>query len=68
MEKGINLKICEFKLNIEKCVNDSLLPPGIVQSILEGYLRQVVDLNTQAIINEKEEFEKERDKDGQSVQ
>ncbi len=66
--KGINLRISEFKDNLTNCINNSHLPPGIVQPIVELALNQLISQNTALIIQEKQAFEKEGEKqDGQSV-
>jgi hypothetical protein len=58
-EKGINLKINDFKNDLANCISRSNLPPGIVQLGLEWALRQVEDQNIQAINTETQEFVKE---------
>lgn len=58
MEKGINLKINEFKTELTKCINGSELPPGIIQPIIELTLTQIINQNACAIMSEKEIYEK----------
>lgn len=59
MEKGINLRIQETKENIANVINDAKLPPGVMQMILESFVTQIQNINSQMINVELEAYKKE---------
>ena len=64
MEIGINLAIQNMKESLINAINDSKLPPGIVQLALCDILTEVRIANVQAIESEKIQFEQIKEKEG----
>lgn len=58
MEKGINLQIDEFKKNLAMVINESHMPPSIVEMVLQGLLSETSLINRQQILKETQEYEK----------
>lgn len=57
MEKGINLQIEEFKINIATALNESQMPPSIMELVLQGFLTEIGAVNRQQIAKENQEFQ-----------
>jgi hypothetical protein len=72
-EKGINLRIQEFKEKMANDINESGLPSGIVSMALNEFTRQAQVQNGLIVAQEREAFKKALDAgkgeepDGQSV-
>ena len=57
-DKPLSLVINEFRVNIENVINNSNLPPYIIEPILKDYYNQIALLSNNIYINEKEEYSK----------
>lgn len=55
--KPVSMVINEFKINIEKTINESGLPPVIMESILNNYLLQIQAVAKQQTLAEMQEYE-----------
>ena len=56
--KGVNLQIQEFKENLLSVINESKLPPVIVQMALGELTVQVDRITEQALEKERQVYEK----------
>lgn len=56
IEKPLSLIIKEFRNNLENAVNNSNLPPCIVEPILKDYYNQVLILSNNTSISEEQEY------------
>lgn len=56
MEKGINLQIDEFKQNLAMVINESHMPPSIVEMVLQGLLSEASMINRQQLLRETQEY------------
>lgn len=68
--KGINLQIQEFKENLLNVINESKLPPAIVQMALGELTAQVDRITEQALEKERQAYEKTQEgeiTDGQEI-
>lgn len=57
MNKPASMVIKEFSDSIEKCINNSGLPPVIIEMIVRGYYLQIKDLAEKQAEAEKTEYE-----------
>ena len=55
--KPVSMVINEFKINIEKAINESGLPPVIMESILSNYLLQIQTVSKQQLLTDTEQYE-----------
>lgn len=44
MNKPASVAIKEFEINMEKCINESGLPPIVVEMIMRGYYIQIKEM------------------------
>lgn len=59
-DKPLSLVINEFRANIENIINNSNLPPYIIEPILKDYYNQIAVLSNNVCINEMEEYSKKQ--------
>lgn len=52
MDKPISILINDFKMNIEKCINESNLPAAVIEPIIKDYYQQVQVLSRQQLMND----------------
>lgn len=55
--KPVSMVINEFKINIEKAINESGLPPVVMESILSNYLLQIQTVSKQQLLTDTEQYE-----------
>lgn len=56
MNKPASMVIKEFSDGIEKCINDSGLPPVIIEIVMRGYYLQIKELADRQSEAEKAEY------------
>ncbi len=59
-DKPLSLVINEFRANIENIINNSNLPPYIIEPILKDYYNQIAVLSNNVCISEMEEYSKKQ--------
>ena len=57
MEKGINLQIEEFKMELTSVINQSHMPVSVVELVLQGLLTETNLIKQQQVNREKQEYE-----------
>ena len=65
MNKPASMVIKEFSDSIEKCINDSGLPPVIIEIVMRGYYMQIKELADRQFEAEKAEYTAEEKKEAE---
>jgi hypothetical protein len=63
MEKGINLRIDEFKKDLAKIINESNMPFYVTKMVLSEMLNEVAIITNQAIQEENKVYHESLNKD-----
>ena len=56
MNKPASVSIKEFETNMEKCINESGLPPIVVEMIMRGYYIQIKEMAKRQTEEEEKAF------------
>lgn len=56
MIKPVSIIIKEFSDNIEKCINESGLPPVVVEIVMKGYYLQIKELAEEQFLSERNKY------------
>ncbi len=61
MNKPASVAIRDFSEKMEECINESGLPPIVVEMVMRGYYLQIREMAEKQTIQEEEEYRKEKD-------
>ena len=61
MNKPAWVAIRDFSEKMEECINESGLPPIVVEMVMRGYYLQIREMAEKQTIQEEEEYRKEKD-------
>lgn len=64
MNRPASVAIREFEENIERCINDSGLPPIIIEMIMRGYYIQIREMAKKQTEQEETAFKNEVNENG----
>lgn len=56
MNKPISVIIKEFSQNMEKCINESCLPPVLIEIVMKGYYLQIKELAEKQFLTENRQY------------
>lgn len=62
MNKPASVAIKEFSENLENCVNNSGLPPIVLEMVMRGYYLQLKELADRQTRTEEESYRKDLEK------
>ncbi len=62
MNKPASVAIKEFSENLESCVNNSGLPPIVLEMVMRGYYLQLKELADRQTRTEEESYRKDLEK------
>lgn len=62
MNKTASVAIKEFSENLESCVNNSGLPPIVLEMVMRGYYLQLKELADRQTRTEEESYRKDLEK------
>lgn len=61
MNKPASVAIRDFSEKMEECINESGLPPIVVEMVMRVYYLQIREMAEKQTIQEEEEYRKEKD-------
>ncbi|GFI61259.1 hypothetical protein IMSAG049_00416 [Clostridiales bacterium] len=61
MNKPASVAIKEFSLKLEDCINESALPPIVIEMIMRGYYLQIKEMADRQTKEEEEQYKKEKE-------
>ena len=58
MDKPFSILYEEFRMNIESLINNSGLPPAVIESVLQNYLSEINSIAKAQYKTDKSQYEK----------